>query len=336
MRQPSRAASRRAASRRPAPGRLAAAVLLAAGAACGPAAPAPDVAPTARLGAALVADPDHGSLLFFGGRARSGVGGDTWLWVAGRWRRVATPSAPPGRSFAAAAADGRGGVVLFGGDPSDPAGTHRDTWRWDGARWTELHPRTVPDDGAYRAMAPGPDGAPVLLVFGGDRSVRTWTWDAAGGDWRAAPGTSVPPWRDDAGLVLDRPSRRLLLVGGIPDGGLLAGDTWAWDGSRWSELHPAHRPAGGPASVADLAAGPLLFEQDGTWTWRGGDWTRVRPPGQPQWRPYAALAAVPDAAPGGTLAVLLTGAAGDPGQTWRWNGSGWARGRPPAGRLAPA
>lgn len=308
--------------------RLAAAVLLAALLACGPgptaAPPAPD-APAARLGAALAADPGHGDLLLFGGRGRSGVSADTWLWAAGRWRRVAAAAAPPARSFAGAAGDGRGGVILFGGDPSDPEGTHRDTWRWDGARWTELHPRTVPDDGAYRSMAPGPDGAPVLVVFGADRSVRTWTWDAAGRDWRPAPGAAGLPWRDDAGLVLDRASRRLLLVGGIPDGGGSAGDTWAWDGSSWTELHPAHRPGGGPAAVADLRAGPLLLEQDGTWTWSGGDWSVAQPAGTPEWQPYAAMAAIPGAGPGEPQAVLLTGAAGGPGQTWLWNGFGWGQ-----------
>jgi hypothetical protein len=187
----------------------------------------------------------------------------------------------------------------------------------------------VPDDGAFRTMAQGPDGIPVLVVFRADGVVRTWTWDGtapAGGDWRPAPGSSAPPWRDDAGLVADRASHRLLLTGGIPEQGTRAGDTWAWDGSAWSELHPAHRPAGGPVATADLPAGPLLYEQDGTWTWSGDDWTLAQPSGRPPWLPYSALAAIPGAARGHAVAILLTGAAGAAGQTWDWDGLRWAEG----------
>jgi hypothetical protein len=180
---------------------------------------------------------------------------------------------------------------------------------------------TVPDDGAYRAMATGPSGAPVLVVFGVDRTVHTWTW--AGGDWKLASGTATPPWLDDAAPVLDHASRSLLLAGGIPPPGARLDGTWAWNGAAWTELHTAHQPAGGPAAAADLATGPLLFEQDGTWTWGGGDWTLAEPSGAPPWQPYSAVAAIPGAGPGDVLAVLLTGAAGDPGQTWRWNGFGW-------------
>ena len=306
-----------------------AAVLLGVATACqssSPSSPTTTVPPSARLGAVLAPDPAHHDLLFFGGRAAGAVEGDTWLWTAGRWSRVKTPAAPPARSFAAAASDGRGGVILFGGDPADPDGTHDDTWRWNGSAWSALHPRTVPDAGAYRVMAPGPSGGPVLVVFGADHQVRTWTWNAGapdGGDWRAAAAATAPPWRDAAGLAMDPQSHRLILVGGVSAQGAPAGDTWAWDGSTWSELHPAHRPAGGPASLTELGTGPLLYEQDGTWAWNGADWTLQQQPGQPPWQAYPALAGIPGASPGELLAVLVTGPAGDQSQTWRWNGFGW-------------
>jgi hypothetical protein len=291
----------------------------------GPAAQ-PSETPAARLGAAMVADPAEGTVVLFGGRSRADVEGDTWLWKAGRWRRMDVQPAPPARSFAGASPDGRGGVLLFGGDPSDPDGSHDDTWRWDGARWTRLHPATVPDDGAHRTMAQGPDGAPVLVVSAADRTMQTWVWDAAapgGGGWRHAAAAVSPPWLDDAGLVPDRAGGRLLLVGGTSERGEPAGDTWAWDGRSWTRLPTAHRPGGGPAAVTDLVSGPLLYEQDGTWTWGGGDWTLAEPAGQPRWRPYSALAAVPGATMGGVLAIQLTGNPGEPGDVWRWNGFGW-------------
>lgn len=290
--------------------------------------PSGPASPMARLGAAFVGDPAHHDLVLFGGRSRSGVLADTWLWSGGGWHRAGGGATPPARSFAGATPDGRGGVILFGGDPSDPAGPHDDTWRWDGTRWTRLRPRTVPDGGAYRAMANGPDGAPVLVVFAADRTVHTWTW--RGGNWVEAPaGGPGPPWLDDAAPVMDRTSGRMLLAGGIPEPGAGALDgTWAWDGSRWTGLHPPHQPAGGPSEAAALATGPLLYEQDGTWTWNGasGDWTLAEDAGGPPWIAYAALAGVPGAGLGRVQAVLLTGAAGEPGQTWRWNGVRWTEG----------
>jgi hypothetical protein len=313
-------------------GWLAGAVLaaLCAATACQPANPTrtSTVPPSARLGAVLVPDPAHRDLLFFGGKASSTVEGDTWLWTAGNWARVATRPAPPARSFAAAASDGRGGVLLFGGDPADPTGTHDDTWRWNGSRWSELHPRTVPGVGAYRVMAQGPSGAPVLVVFGLDRQVATWTWNAAargGGDWAPVSAATAPPWRDASGLAMDTVSRRLILFGGVSAQGATAGDTWAWDGSAWSELRPGHRPAGGPAALAAAGTGPLLYEQDGTWTWTGTDWAQQQPGGQPPWQAYSALAGIPGAGPGELLAILVTGATGDASQVWRWNGFGWAQ-----------
>lgn len=283
--------------------------------------PSPPVL-SARLGAALVGDATHKQLVLFGGHDRSTIDGDTWIWRAeGGWRRVRTSPAPPARSFAGAAPDGHGGVLLFGGDPSDPVGSHDDTWRWDGGRWTELHPRTVPGGGAFRTMAQGPGGSPVLVVSESDGTVRTWIWDGA--DWTPAPGGTEPPWRDDEGLVLDRATNRLLLVGGTAHQDGPAGDTWAWDGTAWRPLQPIHAPAGGPAAVAETATGPLLYERDGTWTWTGVDWTLAQPAGAPAWQPYGALAPIPGADQGDQLAMLLTGLAGDPVQTWHWSGFGW-------------
>ena len=55
---------------------------------------------------------------------------------------------------------------------------------------------------------------------------------------------------------------------------------WAWDGTRWEELTPAHRPT--PRARARFASNPhdgttLLVGGDNapsdTWLWNGEDWT---------------------------------------------------------------
>ena len=294
---------------------------------CGGTAPAagPAEAPSARPGTSAACDPATGQVVLFGGQAAAGVTGDTWTWSGGRWRPLQASGGPSARAFAAAAADGRGGVLLFGGDTPHGGAPPNDTWAWNGRRWTRLRPATVPPAGAYRVMALGPGAVPVLVVFGLDGGVSTWTWRLArGGDWVEERPALSPPWRDAAGLARDPVSGRVLLSGGVLAGGAApARDTWAWDGAAWQPLAPAHRPGGGPAALATTRAGPLLLERDGTWSWRDGDWAPAAPGRAPAWQPYAALAGLP----GGAL--LLTGVPGGPhpasSQTWLWDGSGWQR-----------
>jgi hypothetical protein len=67
------------------------------------------------------------------------------------------------------------------------------------------------------------------------------------------------------------------------------GDTWTWDGTRWSARNPAHAPPGRERGA--MAYDPKHkivvlfggFRRDGgtaqdmndTWAWNGEDWTRL-------------------------------------------------------------
>jgi hypothetical protein len=98
-------------------------------------------------------------------------------------------------------------------------------------------------------------------------------------------------------LAFDPVTGRLVLFGGFaPLQGQVYGDTWAWDGSNWTELHPATSPS--PRYLASMAAdGALghvvLFGGEGgggrTWAWDGSSWGTLTTTG-PSARMGAAIA----------------------------------------------
>jgi hypothetical protein len=65
------------------------------------------------------------------------------------------------------------------------------------------------------------------------------------------------------------------------------GDTWAWDGTNWTQLQPATAPsARGYASAGALLGTMVLFAGmagggstfDDTWVWNGATWTQATGP----------------------------------------------------------
>ena len=127
-------------------------------------------------------------------------------------------------------------------------------------------------------------GTAVLFGSTGHQPRQTWTWD--GSTWtRQSPATS-PPTRWGAAMAYDAATSTVVLFGGdhqIPLGLGLA-DTWAWDGSAWTEQSPATSPsARSAASLAyDAATGTVVLFGGtggipghptflrGTWTWSAG------------------------------------------------------------------
>ncbi|MEA2671219.1 MAG: hypothetical protein QOG45_1439, partial [Chloroflexota bacterium] len=81
----------------------------------------------------------------------------------------------------------------------------------------------------------------------------------------SAPGTitavvpGMPPGRSDAAMASDPAHHRALLFGGHGPGGLL-GDTWSWDGRRWShEILPSGPAPRASAAMSAGAGGVVLF-----------------------------------------------------------------------------
>jgi hypothetical protein len=158
---------------------------------------------------------------------------------------------------------------------------------------------------------------------------------------------SVPSPRTNTGMVFDAKHGYVLMFGGsdwsyctrpgwvIPPDGRFAvtNETWKWDGTRWTLLHPAKSPS--PRSVRVMAYDPnsqrVILLNGGTtnadppihdmWAWDGTTWTELKPAKIPTWcpEPY-----VTDR----DLSVILLIACNptlqpDFGHVWEWSGSEW-------------
>jgi hypothetical protein len=119
----------------------------------------------------------------------------------------------------------------------------------------------------------------------------------------AGSGGATPPPRAGAAMAFDANTGTTVLFGGMGASGPLH-DTWTWDGSAWTQQHPAHNP---PAAVmgpmaydpathdmllvtVSIPTGPISSADPTTvnpppaqtWLWDGGDWHKaagVQPPG---------------------------------------------------------
>src|ERR1700730_14415171 len=118
----------------------------------------------------------------------------------------------------------------------------------------------------------------------------------------AGSGGATPPPRAGAATAFDANTGTTVLFGGMGASGPLH-DTWTWDGSAWTQQHPAHNPpsavmgpmAYDPAThdmllvTVSIPTGPISSADPTTvnpppaqtWLWDGGDWHKaagVQPP----------------------------------------------------------
>ena len=187
---------------------------------------------------------------------------------------IARDSPPGPRNAHGAAYDLRdSSLVLFGG-----AGTDRvlgDTWRWRHDTWHRL-PGSGPDPRTFPAMAYDAARGEVVL-FGGNRvlfgdsthppAMLGDTWVLRGDRWTRASAAGPSP-RAEAAIAYDSGRRRIVLFGGYdlsPEGRPhRLGDTWEWDGIRWSraaDTGPPPRSGAGMAWRPGLGRGPLRWQR---------------------------------------------------------------------------
>ncbi len=274
------------------------------------------------------------------------------------WSRATPGVAPPSRLHAAVALDpAHSTTVLFGGRSGGRV--LNDTWTWDGSSWTAHHPANSPPPLESASMAFDSIG-PRILLFGGigsdgNATSGTWSWD--GTNWTAiVPATApAPPARYAASMAADAVTGTDVLFGGLSVPGSPLGDTWSWDGSRWTQNLPdsassapalpsgtsapaAQPPAPSPRSAAamtfDATRGVVLLfggatatdNRADTWTWDGKGWSPQTPATSPPARNDAALAFDNST----QNAVLFGGTSGNTvfGDTWMWNGANWSTSLP--------
>ena len=174
---------------------------------------------------------------------------------------------------------------------------------------------------------------------------QTWTWN--GSTWTQAHPVKSPPALADVSLAYDASSRQVVLFGGYGQSVSLSGNlaslitgppsrqTWTWNGSTWTQAHPAKGPPalyGGSMAYDASSKRVVLFGGsnasgpiDSTWTWNGSTWTQAHPAKSPPARMDASMAY--DAS---SRQVVLFGGSTYGGtflnDTWTWNGSTWTQG----------
>jgi hypothetical protein len=200
-------------------------------------------------------------------------------------------------------------ILMFGG--ADDARVRDDLWAWNGARhsWRLL-----------TASGPGPRTFPGLafdrrrgevVVFGGNRVLfgkpgeiatllaDTWVWRDG---WWSRRDLMGPSARAEAAMAYDSARGRVVLFGGYErstDGNVRLGDTWEWDGRRWSLVATSGPAARSGAAMAydDRRRRMVLFGgrtppalSGETWEWDGSAWARVADGGaEPRFNPVMAF-----------------------------------------------
>lgn len=166
------------------------------------------------------------------------------------------------------------------------------------------------------------------LVFGGLSSSGASlgdTYEFDGYGWIQRLPASAPSPRFRHAMAWDPTHRQVLLFGGIDASGP-RNDTWAWNGTTWTQLSmPAPPPAATWSAMAHRdgtsATAMVLVTNSGvamqTWHWTVGGWS-LRATGGPSVRSGAAVAHAR-----GTNHTYLHGGGGL-ADMWCWNGVAWS------------
>jgi galactose oxidase-like protein len=302
-----------------------------------------------RYGHAMAHDSGRGRTIIFGGaEAYDNFLGDTWEYdlPSASWSAIATSSSPTSRTEHAMAYDSaRARVVLFGGKslPLDPLTQEPryldDTWEYDGLSWSHVRTHGSPLHRSGHAMVFDTTRARIVL-FGGhadDDLADTWEYDGARASWTQVPTTttasSAPSARQYHAMAFDGARGRTILFGGLfatRTNPVLLGDTWEYDGARWTRVttstHPADR-AGAAMVYDDDARHAILFgggTEQGTnpagaetWHFDGTPpfWTSIATTRSPLARELHAMAYAGAAARVVLFGGTLGGALGD---TWEY------------------
>ncbi len=294
--------------------------------------PTPAPPSFARFDASMAYDVGTGQLVLFGG-ANGAPSDDTWTFNGSAWSQVSNPFSPPVGAFSGAAFDSSTDQLLY--LPVGSGGSTNATWIFAGGQWTEAALPGSPFGRTDMSMAYDESSDQLILFGGSDNGYLNDTWDWNGTSWSELSPADSPTPRVDASMAYDASLGGLVLFGGLGDNSPRddLSDTWAWNGSDWSELSPAASPpAREEASMAyDSSTDQLVLfggvNEGGylsdTWTFDGTTWSPQSPSSSPA--PRVAAAMSEDDALG---EVVLFGGYSNLspyyfGDTWSWDGTNW-------------
>ncbi len=250
--------------------------------------------PSIRSGQAMAFDETRQQLVLFGGYGPKPDGteypGDTWGFNGSTWTQLAStgPQGFEGTSLAYDAA--RHNVVMFGGVrySSELPAFNGATWVWNGTAWSQSATSGPP--ARYLAGMAYDRQRQQTILFGGASDINfrdtfTWAWD--GTTWTAVA-NSGPALRFGHAMAYDAGHNVIFLFGGFGGAGAqkeVLGDTWVWDGTRWSQVSSVGpSPRMYASMVFDYTRGNIVLfggrTPDGRalsdlWEWEAGYWQRV-------------------------------------------------------------
>jgi Galactose oxidase, central domain/FG-GAP-like repeat/Kelch motif len=217
--------------------------------------PAGGAMPVPRSGHAFVFDPTRRVVVLFGGwNPTQGYLSDTWEWncAARTWTQISTSTAPSARQGARMIYDAAGNrLILFGG--VDVNRFYNDTWRYSAGTWTRV--TTTASSSSNRTFNGRTFHGLVyntargsLLIFGGIGYPNLTTqgtvtdfddmWELVGTTWTdITPSGTKPGGRGWFGMTYEIATNRVVVYGGWNNTSRFTyADTWAWNGSTWSQI----------------------------------------------------------------------------------------------------
>jgi hypothetical protein len=209
--------------------------------------------------------------------------------------------------------------------------------------WSVLHSPHVPPFDFDTSIVFDPATGQLLAYdeSGGCGADATWTWDGA--DWTSHQLAGAPQLRGEPMLGYDAATRQVIMFGGnvayTCPGSTVSGevgDTWAWNGSIWTQLHPDTAPSAREQMCAAydeqtsqfIAFGGSGISNDGvsdfneTWSWTGATWAQLQPASTP---PTGSCSMTYDAARGVIMMSVASQITDGTTQVWTWNGTTWSR-----------
>ncbi len=253
--------------------------------------PTPATAPPLeRSGALLAYDLPNTRVLMFGGNWTN----EFWALSNGTWTQLTPATLPSPRARAALAVDTLlGNVLLYGGDDGNNRLANDETWLYDGTDWTLASSLQSPGGLARHCMAFDLVRQTTVL-FGGRHDswvptqLRNGTWEFANGAWAPAFPNTVPPARGDAAMCYQPALGQVLMFGGHDGNDVPFDDTWAFDGTDWTQLNttgpkPAARAGARMEQILTRNIAVLMGGQDSqtmqiyndTWEHDGVNWRQV-------------------------------------------------------------
>ncbi len=183
----------------------------------------------------------------------------------------------------------------------------------------------------------------TLVLFGGYRiappaaDIRdTWEWNSAAG-WTLRRPATIPPARIGTTMAYDQARHLVVMFGGRGTvGGTIAcgtvgaeicsADTWTWNGTDWTQLHPEKNPQPFvPTMTYDQSSGAVVLYSISaeTWSWDGASWTlKASLSGSPT-PGHATPVLAFDPATGHVVLFGGFSQGGNVNSMWSWTGQSW-------------